>query len=80
MALYIGRTKYKLNINGNTCDIDIRTSRPVVNGITLLSSDDCFFIDKNGAYMTATEYILALSSDDNMLYDMEDNYLIIKKG
>lgn len=80
MALYIGATKYKLNIDGNSCEIDIRTPIPVVSGVGLLSSDGCFFVDKNWTYMTASEYIVALSLDDSILYDIEDNYLIMKKG
>ena len=80
MAIYIGGQKYKLNIGGKVCDIDIHTPFPVLNGVGLLSSDDVVFRDKNGSYLTATEYILSLSSDGNLLYNNQENYLTMKKG
>lgn len=80
MAIYIGGQKYKLRIGGDVCDIDIHTPFPVLNGIGLLSSDDVVFRDKNGRYLTATEFILSLSSDGNLLYDNQENYLTMKKG
>ena len=52
MAIYVGRTKCKLILSGDICNIDIYSPIPITNGVRLLSSDDYTLKDINGLYLT----------------------------
>lgn len=59
MALYLGSSKFKTNINGVLYYVNLFSTIPIVNGIALLSSDNYMLKDKNGLYITAKQANIA---------------------
>lgn len=55
MALYLGNSKIKINLNNNKYDLKLFSLTPILNGTRLLSSDNYILKDKNGRYLTAKE-------------------------
>ena len=55
MALYLGDSKVKINLDNSTYTLNLYSSSPVVNGILLNSSDSYILKDVNGLYLTAKE-------------------------
>jgi hypothetical protein len=55
MALYLGRDKVKINLNGVVYCLNLFSATPITNGILLLSSDGYILKDSNGLYLTSKE-------------------------
>lgn len=56
MALYLGSSEeLKVNLNGVVCCLNLSTSTPITNFISLLSSDNYTLKDSNGLYLTVEE-------------------------
>ena len=55
MALYLGRDKVNINLNGVAYCLNLYSIAPITNGVLLLSSDDYILIDSNGTYLTSKE-------------------------
>lgn len=55
MALYLGKDKVKLNLDGIVYCLNLYSVMLVLNGIKLLSSDDYILRDSNGLYLTVEE-------------------------
>ena len=55
MALYLGRDKVKINLNGVAYCLNLFSTAPITNGVLLLSSDDYILQDFNGIYLTSKE-------------------------
>ena len=55
MAIYLGRDKVKINLDGVTYYLNFFSATPVVDIVQLLSSDNYILQDENGLYLTAKE-------------------------
>ena len=55
MATYLGDDKIKININGVVYKLNLFSTTPIFNGISLLSSESYILKDANGIYLTAKE-------------------------
>ena len=55
MAVYLGGNKIKINLNGTLYNINIFSSKPILNGIQLFTLDGYALRDSNGLYLTAKE-------------------------
>lgn len=55
MALYLGSEIIKVNINGVVYKLNLFSTTPIFNGISLLSSESYILKDANGIYLTAKE-------------------------
>lgn len=55
MALYLGRDKVKINLNGVVYCLNLFSTTPITNGIRLVSSDDYILTDSNGIYLASKE-------------------------
>ena len=51
MALYLGKDKVKINLNGIVYCLNLFSTVPITNGVLLLSSDDYILQDFNGIYL-----------------------------
>lgn len=52
MALYLGGTSQKINIDGKTYRLNIPTKVVITEGALLLSSNNYILQDLNGIYLT----------------------------
>jgi predicted transcriptional regulator len=55
MALYLGNSKRKINLNRLTYRANLSFIKSVINSIKLLSSDGYILKDSNGLYLVAKE-------------------------
>lgn len=55
MALYLGNSKVKINLNDIVYCLNLASTPPITNGIKLLSSDGYILKDINGLYLIAKE-------------------------
>lgn len=55
MALYLGSNGYKVNLDGNTYNLNLYTKTIIVNGVLLLTSDGSILKTLNNLYLTAKE-------------------------
>lgn len=55
MAIYLGGKQVNVNLNGIMCRIEHYTKPPVINHLTLVTSDGFILTDANGAYITVKE-------------------------
>lgn len=55
MALYLGKDAVKINLNGIVCSLNLFSSNPILNGVSLLSSENYILKDSNGVFLTAKE-------------------------
>ena len=55
MALYLGDSKVKINLNGIVCSLNLFSSNLILNGILLLASEGYILKDSNGLYLTTKE-------------------------
>lgn len=55
MALYLGRDKVKINLNGKTYYLNIFTKTLITEGALLVSSDNYILQDTNEIYLTTKE-------------------------
>lgn len=55
MALYLGNSQVKINLDGITCNLEIYIKTPTVDIIRLTSSDGFVLKDTNGLYLTPKE-------------------------
>ena len=55
MALYLGKDAIKINLNGIVCSLNLFSLNPILNGISLLSSEDYILKDTNGVFLTVKE-------------------------
>lgn len=55
MALYLGSTSQKINLDGRTYCLNILTKTVTTEGKLLLSSDDYILQDTNEVYLTVKE-------------------------
>lgn len=55
MALYLGKDKVKINLNGIVYCLDLYSATPITNGAVLLSSDNYILQDSNRIYLTVEE-------------------------
>lgn len=55
MALYLGDNKVKINLNGIVYSLNLFSSNPILNGVSLLSSEGYILRDSNGLYLTTKE-------------------------
>ena len=55
MALYLGNSKIKINLDNLKFNLNLYSSTPITNGVRLLSSDNMILKDKNGLYLTVKE-------------------------
>ena len=53
MALYLGGSKVKTNLNGVRYYLNLYSPTPITNGVVLLSSDDNIIENLNRIYLTA---------------------------
>ena len=56
MALYLGSSdKLKIILNGVIYYLNLYSTKPITNGIRLLSNDNYILKDSNGIYITVKE-------------------------
>ena len=55
MALYLGKDAVKINLNGIVYSLNLFSSNPILNGVSLLSSEGYILRDSNGLYLTTKE-------------------------
>lgn len=55
MALYLGKDKQKVYLNGVLYTVNLLSSILILNGIRLLSSEGYILKDSNGIYLTSKE-------------------------
>ena len=55
MALYLGDSKVKINLNGIVYSLNLFSSNPILNGVVLLSSENYILKDSNGVFLTTKE-------------------------
>lgn len=55
MALYLGKEKLKVNLNGVVYSLSLFSENPILNGIMLLSSEGYILRDSNSLYLTTKE-------------------------
>lgn len=55
MALYLGSEKVQINLNGIIYHLNLYTTTLILNGISLISSDDYILKDSNGLYLTVLD-------------------------
>lgn len=55
MALYLGRDKIKVNLDGVIYCLGLYSKTPVIETVMLLSSDGSILQDINGLYLTTKE-------------------------
>lgn len=55
MKLYLNGKKYKININGTTCRLNLSSDKPNKTGTRLLSADGYVLKDSNGVYLNPKE-------------------------
>ena len=55
MALYLGSTGQKINLDGKTYCLNILTKTIITEGALMLSSDNYILQDLNGLYLTIEE-------------------------
>lgn len=55
MALYLGRDKIKINLDGVVYYLNLFSKIPITNGVRLLSSNGYILKDSNGLYVTTKE-------------------------
>lgn len=55
MALYLGNDKVKINLGNTKFCLNLFAEIPMLNGISLLSSEGYTLKDSNGLYLTAKE-------------------------
>lgn len=87
MALYLGRDKVKINLNGIVYRLNLFSTTSTINNGWLLSSDDYILQDSNGIYLVPRDSASAivgenvlLSSDSYILKDSTGLYLIFKES
>jgi hypothetical protein len=56
MALYLGNEKLKIVLDNVVYCLNLFSEIPIINGIMLLSSDNCTLTDINGLILTVKEY------------------------
>ena len=83
MALYLGKDKVKINLNGIVYCLNLFSTAPITNNGWLLSSDDYMLQDSNGIYLipkdsasTIISENVLLSSDGHILKDSTGLYLV----
>ena len=85
MALYLGRDRVDINLDGVLYRFNLLSNTPIYNGVTLLSSDGYILQDSNGLYLVPMDYIepvlenIMLSSDNYILQDSNGIYLSYKE-
>jgi hypothetical protein len=55
MALYLGKNKVKINLDGIIYCLNLPSTTTIANNELLLSSDNCILADSNGVYLTIKE-------------------------
>ena len=55
MALYLGKDKVKINLNGKAYNINLIANLFIPKGVQLLSSDGYILKDSNGLYLIPKE-------------------------
>lgn len=55
MALYLGKEKVKINLDGAMRCLNLFSEKPITNGALLLSSDNYILQDSNKVYLTLKE-------------------------
>ena len=55
MAIYLGKDKVKINLNGVVYYLNLFSTTSITNGSWLLSSDNYILTDSNGIYLTIKE-------------------------
>lgn len=87
MALYLGKNKVKINLNGIVYCLNLYSATSIANIGWLLSSDDYILQDSNGIYLIPRDSASAivgenvlLSSDSYILKDSTGLYLIFKES
>lgn len=55
MALYLGSSKIKINLDNIKCCLKLYSTTPIISGVKLLSSNNMILKDKNGLYLTVKE-------------------------
>lgn len=51
MPLYLGNEKVEINLDGNSCKLNLYSSTPIVDVVRMLSSDGYVLKDSNGLYI-----------------------------
>lgn len=65
MALYLGRNKQKIRLDGNTLRLTVFSKTPITNGIRLLSSEGYALKDSNNSYLTILSETLNLTTKED---------------
>ena len=55
MALYLGSSKVKINLGGESYQLNLIPEKLILNGIALVSLDNYMLKDSNGLYLTVKE-------------------------
>jgi hypothetical protein len=86
MALYLGRDKVKINLNGIAYCLNLFSAMPVTSGALLLSQDEYILQDFNGIYLTPSDYpavntgtVKLLLPDGCALKESAGLYLVYKE-
>ena len=79
MGLYLNGQEYQVLNLGQILNLEASPYHIITNGVKLFSSDDYLLIDSQGMYITGVQYIPITTIDNNILLDIENNYLTIRK-
>lgn len=80
MALYLGRDKVDINLDGILYRLNLLFNMPIYDGVKLLSSDGYILQDSIGLYLIPSDYVepiidnVLLSSENYMLTDFNGIY------
>lgn len=86
MALYLGRDKVNINLDGAVWHLNILSPTPIAGYSGMLSYDHYTLTDCNGIILLPSDYIapittdVILSSDNYILTDSKGIYLTIKES
>ena len=77
MALYLGNSKVKVNINGVAYRFNLYADPPITNGLRLLTSEDFVIKDVNGVYITVIPNVPFTTSDGYIFKDANGEYFMV---
>ncbi len=80
MGVYLNGIEYNVIGSNKLFNIEINPYSVITNGLKLFTSDNYILKDINGVYLGAIEYIPITTTNKEILLDIENNYLQIRKG
>ena len=76
MALYLGNSRVKINLDGVVYCLNLYSKTPITNGIRLVTSDGLILKDANRLFITTYSDVCLLSLDEYILQDSDGLDLI----